>query len=171
VVTFVQSAVRIAIMLLVPGAASAQDISELAGVVPGRVMEEVEASASDVRSPMPFVFFGAPTTLPALAKIFPSAELYVLKNGTVVGARWKRAYRSKPECAAAEAVVNSLLKPYLPSEVSGKDRWRYQIQTTDKQIGAGVSCKENHGNFQELMLELVHFKLDGELSALIGGGR
>jgi hypothetical protein len=171
VVTFVQSAVRIGFMLLVACAASAQNISELAGVAPGRVMEEVGASASDVRSPMPFVFFTAPTTLPALAKILPSAELYVMKNGTVVGARWKRAYKSKPECAAAEAVVKSLLKPYLPGEVSGKDRWRYQTQTTDKQIGAGVSCKENYGNFQELMVELVHFKLDAELSALIGGGR
>lgn len=170
-VTFVQHAVRSALLLLVAGAASAQDISELAGVAPGRVMREVEASASNVRSTMPFVFFGAPTRMPALAKIFPSAELYVMKNGTVVGARWKRAYESKSKCAVAETAVRSLLKPYLPGEVAGKDRWRYQMQTVDKQIGAGVSCKENHGNFQELMIELVHFKLDAELSSLMSQGR
>ena len=90
-VTFVQQTVRIALLLLAAGAASAQDISQLAGVAPGRVMREVEASASNVRSTMPFVFFGA-----------------------------------------------------------------------------GVSCNENHGNFQELMVELVHFKLDAELSSLMG---
>jgi hypothetical protein len=171
VVTFVPSAVTIAVLVLVTGAASAQDIAELAGVAPGRVIEEVQASASNVRSPMPFVFFGAPTRLPALAKFFPSAELYVMKNGTVVGARWKRAYGSKSECTAAETTVRSLLKPYLPGEVAGKDQWRYQMQTVDTQIGAGVSCKENHGKFQELMVELVHFKLDAELSSLMGQGR
>ena len=170
-VAFMQSLFRIAPLLLVTSAAQAQDISELAGVTPGQVMREVEASASNVRSPMPFVFFAAPTALPALAKIFPSSELYVMKSGAVVGARWKRAYRSKPECAAAETAVESLLKPYLPVEVTSKDKWRYQIQTTDKQIGAGVSCKENHGGFHELMVELVHFKLDAELSSLVGAGR
>lgn len=170
-VAFMHSLLRVAAVLLVTGAVQAQDISELAGVTPGQVMREVEASASNVRSPMPFVFFGAPTALPALAKIFPSSELYAMKSGAVVGARWKRAYRSKLECTAAEAAVRSLLKPYLPREVTGRDNWRYQIQTTDKQIGAGVSCKENHGGFQELMVELVHFKLDAELSSQIGAGR
>jgi len=167
VVASMQSLLRVAPLLLVLGVAQAQDISELAGVTPGQVMREVEASASNVRSPMPFVFFGAPTALPALAKIFPSSELYLMKSGAVVGARWKRAYRSKPECAAAETAVRSLLRPYLPGEVVGKEKWRYQIQTIDKQIGAGVSCKENHGRFQELTVELVHFKLDAELSSLV----
>jgi hypothetical protein len=171
VVAPMQSLLGIVPLLLMTGVGQAQDISELAGVTPGQVMREVKDSASNVRSPIPFVFFGAPTALPALAKIFPSSELYVMKSGAVVGARWKRAYKSKPECAAAETAVRSLLRPYLPGEVTGKDKWRYQIQTTDKQIGAGVSCKGNHGHFQELMVELVHFKLDAELSSLIGAGR
>jgi hypothetical protein len=109
--------------------------------------------------------------LPTLAKIVPSAELYVMKNGTVVGSRWKRAYKTKQECATAEAAARAALKAYLPEKVSGKEKWRYQIQTKDKKIGAGISCKENHGNFHELMIELVHFEKDAELSALIGAGR
>ncbi len=157
--------------VLVASTANAQDIKEFVGVVPGEAMPEVEASASDIRSPMPFVFFGAPTTLPALAKIFPSAELYVMKNGTVVGSRWKRAYKTKQDCAAAEATVRSLLKAYVPDDVVGKEKWRYQMQTKDGQIGAGISCKENLGNFHELMIELVHFQRDAELSTLIGAGR
>jgi hypothetical protein len=154
-----------ALMLLAAGTTQAQNVAELAGVKPGQVMPEVVASVSNERSPMPFVFFTAPTALPALAKIFPSSELYVMKNGAVVGARWKRAYKSERECAAQEAAVKSLLKPYLPDAVTGKEKWRYQMQTTDKQIGAGVACKQNHGRFHELMVELVHFKLDAELAA------
>ncbi len=161
----------VACFVLIASTADAQDIKQLVGVAPGEVMPEVEASASNMRSPMPFVFFGAPTTLPALAKIFPSAELYVMKNGTVVGSRWKRAYRTKQDCVTAEATVRSLLRPYVPDGVVGKEKWRYQMQTKDRQIGAGVSCKENHGNFFELMIELVHFQRDAELSALVGAGR
>jgi hypothetical protein len=165
------SRAMVACFVLVASTASAQDIKELVGVVPGEVMPEVEASASNMRSPMPFVLFGAPTTLPSLAKVFPSAELYVMKNGTVVGSRWKRAYKTKQDCAAAEATVRSLLRSYVPVDVVGKEKWRYQMQTKDKQIGAGISCRENHGNFHELMIELVHFQRDAELSALIGAGR
>lgn len=157
--------------IAVANAAIAQDIKQLVGVAPGEVMAEVEASASNLRSPMSFVFFGAPTTLPTLAKIVPSAELYVMKNGMVVGSRWKRAYKTKQECAAAEAAARAAVKAYLPEKVSDKEQWRYQIQTKDKKIGAGISCKENHGNFHELMIELVHFEKDAELSALIGAGR
>jgi hypothetical protein len=162
-----RSLLSIAPLLLVASVSQAQEISELLGITPGEVMREVEASASKEHSTMPFVFFSVPTSHPALAKILPSADLYLMKNGTVVGARWKRAYRSKTECGTEEATVKSLLKPYLPIEVLGKDRWRYQIQTTDKQIGAGFSCKDNHGSYQELMVELVHFKLDAELSSFI----
>src|SRR5687767_10999792 len=115
--------------MAVANAATAQEIKELVGVAPAEVMAEVEASASNLRSPMPFVFFGAPTMLPTLAKIVPSAELYVMKNGTVVGSRWKRAYKTKQECAAAEAAARAALKAYLPEKVSGKEKWRYQIQT------------------------------------------
>lgn len=165
------SRVLVACFVLAASTANAQDIKQLIGVVPGEVMPEVEASVSNTRSPMPFVFFGAPTTLPALAKIFPSAELYVMKNGTVVGSRWKRAYKAKQDCAAAEATVRSLLKPYVPDDVVGKEKRRYQMQTKDKQIGAGISCKENDGNFHELIIELVHFQRDAELSGLIGAGR
>lgn len=163
--------VVIGVLALAASAANSQDIKQLVGVVPGEFMPEVEASASNLRSPMPFVFFGAPTRSTALASIFPSAELYVMKDGTVVGSRWKRAYETKQLCVAAETTVRSLLKPFLPEVVAGKDKWRYQMQTKDNQIGAGVSCKSNHGNFHELMVELVHFKRDAELSALIGSGR
>jgi len=149
-------------------AGHAQNIRDLIGVVPGEVMPEVQASTSSIRSEMPFVFFSAPTVLPALAKIVPSGELYVMRNGTVVGARWKRGYKAEEDCEAAADATRALLRPYLPREVVGKDRWRYQTRTTDGQIGAGVSCRGNDGNFQELKIELVHFARDEELSRSLG---
>ena len=134
-------------------------------------MPEIEASIDNVVPSMPFVFFSAPTALPALAAIIPSAELYVMKNGTVVGSRWKRAYAAKEECEAAKATVLSLLKPYFPAEATGQSKWRYQLHTEDNKIGAGISCRENLGNFHELMIELVHFEREAELSALIDVAR
>jgi hypothetical protein len=157
--------------LLVATATNAQDIDQLVGITPGEAMPEVEAARSRLRSAMPYVFFGVPTKLPALARIFPSAELTVLNSGIVVSTRWKRAYATRQECTAGENTLKSLLKPYVPADFAGNDQSRFQRQTKDEAIGLGISCRKNVADFHELTVELVHFKRDAELSDLIGSGR
>lgn len=148
------------------GSAHAREVKELVGVRPGSVMPQVAEATAGSRSSMPFVFFGAPTSLPALAELFPSAELYALRDGTLIGMRWKRAFGTKAECDRAADAARTLLEPYASVAAADKHRWRYQSQSPDGEIGVGISCRRNEGAYFEAQIELVHFETDKKLSLL-----
>ena len=62
------------LIALAPFAGRSQDVVDLAGVRPGDTLAAVTNSRSVAESPNPFVFFGIPTRLPALAAIFPAVR-------------------------------------------------------------------------------------------------
>ena len=149
--------------LLCWASVEAQDVIDLAGVRPDEVLSAVAENQSVAESPAPFIWFGIPTRLPALARIFPSGNLYALPDGTVVGVRWERAYLTAEECEAAANSVREVLGPYFPADVVGDNARRCQFQSRDGLLGVGVSCDQNEGGFHNAMVELVHFATDKEL--------
>jgi hypothetical protein len=146
----------------------AQDVADLAGVRPGELFKAAGENRAVVRSSMPFTYFGVPTRLPTLAQIFPSGDVYLLRDGTVAGIRWQRAYATEQECASAAESVRKLLRPYFPGNVIGNDAPRYQYQSSDSTRGVGISCRPNEGGYHNAMVELVHFATDKKLTESLG---
>jgi hypothetical protein len=157
----------VGLVAITPVATLSQDVVDLAGVRPGEVLTAVADNSSVAESANPFVFFGVPTRLPALAAIFPSGEAYALKEGIVAGIRWERTYSSQRECEAAVESARALLRPYFPSAVSGDDAPRYQFQSADGLRGVGFSCRANQGGYHQAMIEFVHFETDRQLSQIL----
>lgn len=154
---------------LVALAAVAQDVSDLAGVQPGDVLDAVPRNTSNVRGNAPFFFFGIPTQSADLARYFPSGEAYVFPDGRIVGIRWKRAYSEEGECQQAVREVSEILTVYFPVPVTSDQAWRYQQQTSDMDLGVGISCDRNDGDYWEVEVELIHFELDRQLSEELYG--
>jgi hypothetical protein len=156
----------LAVGLLGCAAVQAEDLIDLVGVRPGEVLTAVARNRSVAEELAPFVWFSVPTRLPALADLFPSGDLHALRDGTVFSVSWHRAYLTAEECVSVAASARELLRPYFPVEETGEDSSRYQFQSSDGSVGAGISCRPNEGGYHNVMVEIVHFASDKKLIKL-----
>lgn len=155
------SAIVLLLLVASGSMAVAADTKSLIGVIPG---ERTPFAIKPFTPVSPFGIFRLPTPTGRLAQVFPDLEFMVLsKSGRVAGAGAKRAYPDKRKCEEAQQIVRPLLAEVFGAKYSGPDpRWQYQSR--DGEITAGVYCSSSSGTpFPVLEMDITHTRTNNEM--------